>query len=98
MERKKNEYTAGYIDINDMSPIPPTYRIRRIGIFSYERYKVIGRILIHNLHIDYEEYKRKDVKLLSVIADICALFTSIKGIISSIFTTLYTNSFIIIKW
>ena len=90
---KKNEYTEGYIDKGDISPIPPTYRNRRTGIFSMARYKVIGRIKLFNLHIEYEEYKRKDVKFLTILADICALFTSIKGLISSIFTTLYSNSF-----
>ena len=90
---KKNEYIAGYIDEREISPIPPTYRNRRTGIFSMARYKVIGSIQIYNLHIGYEEYKRKDIKFLSTLANICALFTSIKGIISSIITSLYSNGF-----
>lgn len=90
---KNNEFTEGYIDHTNMSPIPPTYRLRRVGIFSYDQYKVIGRIRIHNLHNEYDEYIRKDIKFLSTLADICALFTSIKAIITSILTFLYSNSF-----
>ena len=74
-------------------PIPPTFINRRVGYFSYNRYKVIGSIKIYNLHVDYEEYKRKDVKFLSTLANICALFVSIRGAISSIFTSLYSIRF-----
>lgn len=90
---KKNEYTEGYFDYSDMSPIPPTYRFRRIGYYSHDKYKVIGAIKIGNYHDEYEEYKRKDIKILSILANICALFTSIKGIISSIINTFYSKSF-----
>ena len=83
----KNEYKAGYIDEVKNSPLPPQYR----WSLSF-RYKVIGRIQIHNLHIDYEEYKRKQIKFLSILANIGALFSSIKGIIASFFA-LYSNHF-----
>lgn len=90
---KKNEYTEGYIGEREMNPIPPTFINRRVGYFSYDRYKVIGLIKIYNLHEDYEEYKRKDVKFLSTLANICALFVSIRGVISSIFTNLFSIRF-----
>ena len=90
---KRNEYTEGYIGESEMNPIPPTFINRRVWYFSYDRYKVIGGIKIYNLHEDYEEYKRKDVKFLSTLANICALFVSIRGVISSIFTSLYSIRF-----
>jgi len=84
---KKNEFKSGYIEEKQASPITPTYR------FSLSfKYRVIGRIKIYNLHTDYEEYKRKDITLLTTLADIGALFVSIKGIIESVFS-LYSNSF-----
>ena len=90
---KKNEYIEGYLDEYIISYFPPTYRIRRVGYFSYDKYKVIGRIQIHNLHHEYEMYKRKDIKFTATLADICAFFTSIKGIISSMLTALYSHNF-----
>ena len=90
---KKNEYIEGYIDYTDTKPIPPTYRYRRIKgtYFGYDKFKVIGRIRIINSHDEYDEYKRKDIKFLSTLADICALFTSIKGIITTIIAIFYSN-------
>ena len=90
----KNEFIEGYIDKRYISPLPPTYRIRTAGgSWFLGKYKVIGKIQMFNLHEEYEEYKRKDVKFLSVLANILSLFTSIKGIISAILTVLYSTSF-----
>ena len=50
---KKNEFKSGYIDQITTSPIHPQYRYTR----AFVKYKVIGRLQIQNLHIDYEEYK-----------------------------------------
>ncbi len=76
----KNEYVAGYIENLGPSPLPILYR------YSYSHmYKVIGRIQLYNMHTEYEEYKRSEIKILSVLAEIGALFTSIRGIISSCF-------------
>ena len=84
---KKNEFKSGYIGEHHSSPMPPQYRYS----MSF-RYRVIGRIKIYNLHSNYEEYKRKDITLLSTLAEIGALFVSIKGIVESVFS-LYSNSF-----
>ena len=76
----KKEYIAGYLNEIKTSPIPPKYR------FSMSfRFKVIGRIKLYNLHVDYEQYKRKQISFLSVLADIAALFSAIKGILVKLF-------------
>ena len=85
---KKNEFKSGYINKREISPIPPQFRISIGGT----QYKVIGSISLHNLHTEYEEYKRKDITLLSTLADIGALYLTIKGIIESIFS-FYSNNF-----
>ena len=84
---KKNEFKSGYIQDEHVSPIPPQYRYS----LSF-KYRVIGRIRIYNMHTDYEEYKRKNISFLSVLANIGALFVSIKGIIETAFS-FYSNSF-----
>lgn len=83
----KNEYIAGYIENTGPTPLPKMYR------FSYSAmYKVIGRIKLYNLHTEYEEYKRSEIKILSVLAEIGALFTSIRGIIVFFFS-FYSSHF-----
>ena len=92
---KKNEYIEGFVDYTETSPIPPTYEYRHIEgtYFGFDKFKIIGRIQIINAHDEYDEYKRKNIKFVSTLADICALFTSIKGIITTIISTFYSNSY-----
>jgi hypothetical protein len=87
---KKNEYIEGYIEPYSTTQLPQQYRYR--GIFNPPKYKIIGSIQIMNLHFEYEEYKRKNIKFMKVLADICALFISIKGIIAKVYG-FYSNSF-----
>jgi hypothetical protein len=77
---KKNEYLDGYIQEYMPTPVLSPYRHS-----SSDKYKVMGSIRIYNLYLSYEEYKRKNIKFMSVLANICALFSSIKGIIEKIF-------------
>ena len=86
---KKNEYTTGYISDRKIGPLPPTFRYK--GAFNRDKYRVIGSIQILNYHTEYEEYKRKDKKLLSVLGNICALFMSIKATISTVLNTVYNK-------
>ena len=87
----KNEFTAGYLDYHGSTPIPTTYRIQ--GWFNPYKYKVIGRIRIYNLHTVHEEYKRKYVHFLDVLADIFALYLTIQEILAMFFNNFYSTSF-----
>jgi hypothetical protein len=87
----KSQFTAGYVSNTRTTLIPPQYRYSN-RIFNPNKYRVIGSIQIQNLHTDYDEYKRKEKTILSSLADIGALFSSVKGIIITIFA-FYSNNF-----
>ena len=84
---KKNEYIFGYLDDEKLTPIPNQYE------FSLSfKYRVIGRINLYNYHYDYDQYKRKKISFLTILANIGALFSTFKGILVVAFK-FYSNSY-----
>ena len=84
---KKKEYIFGYLDEEQSTSIPNEFEYS----LSF-KYKVIGRIELNNFHYDFDQYKRKQISFLTILANIGALFSTFKGILVTAFK-FYSNSF-----
>ena len=60
--------------------------------FHYHSNIELLKIKLYNYHVDYDQYKRKQISFLTILANIGALFSTIKGILVSVFK-FYSISF-----
>ena len=93
LTNKKTEYIGGHIKNDRLSHQLMMYRFRNIAItkeFGY-LYPLVG-LGFSNNHDEYILYKRKKVELLDVLANIGALFSTIKNLFS-LFFSFYSKNF-----
>ena len=79
----KNEYTSGYISLSSSNVI--NHPIIKKKYIPGKYTKVLGEFLMTNGLRQYEEYKRRKISLLDVVANIGALFMSLYSSFGFIF-------------
>lgn len=83
----KSDYISGYL--KDSFTIPADNSIYMN--YSEKNIKVISSIMIENRHSEYTEYKRQKVSVLSLLANIGALFSTIYACFIFFFKYYSTN-------
>lgn len=87
----KREYIGGYVK-NDKKPILDIEKYKIINYYEKGFYLPLFHIKFENNHKEYLYYKRKKIEFLSVIANIGALFSTVKFFFS-LFFSFYSKNF-----
>ncbi len=88
IHKKEVNYTAGHFVSSEVSLIDDS-----LYVPEFKNHKLLGIIRIKNLHFKHIEYKRKKVGILSIIANVLALSTTIYNSFKLGFSFSYSKNF-----